>query len=47
MDTPQTAAFPWLTVLILVPLVAAIILAAVKPLHRQAKTYGVVVSSWS
>lgn len=44
MDTPQTAAFPWLTVLILVPLVAAIILAAVKPLHRQAKTYGVAVS---
>lgn len=44
MDTPQTAAFPWLTVLILVPLVAAIILAFTKSLHRQAKAYGVIVS---
>lgn len=44
MDTPQATAFPWLTVLILVPLVAAVILAFTKSLHRQAKSYGLVVS---
>ena len=44
MNTSQAAAFPWLTVLILVPLVAAIVLASVKALHRHAKAYGLAVS---
>ncbi|MBM9433528.1 complex I subunit 4 family protein [Flaviflexus equikiangi] len=44
MNTSQAAAFPWLTVLILVPLVAAIVLAFAKSLHRHAKAYGLAVS---
>ena len=44
MNTSQAAAFPWLTVLILVPLAAAVVLASVKALHRHAKVYGLAVS---
>jgi len=45
MDTPTTADFPWLTVLILVPLVAALVLWLIKPLHRHSRVYGLIVSS--
>ncbi|WP_226921099.1 NADH-quinone oxidoreductase subunit M [Georgenia subflava] len=38
------AAFPWLTVLIAVPLVAAAVLWLVKPLHKVARPYGLAVS---
>lgn len=38
------AAFPWLSTLILVALVAALVLWLVKPLHKYAKAYGLVVS---
>ena len=38
------AAFPWLSVLILVALAAALVLWLVRPLHKSAKVYGLVVS---
>ncbi|TRW43900.1 NADH-quinone oxidoreductase subunit M [Georgenia yuyongxinii] len=40
----MNAAFPWLTVLIVVPLVAAAVLWLVKPLHKVARPYGLAVS---
>ena len=36
--------FPWLTLLIVVPLVAAVVLWLVRPLHKVARQYGLVVS---
>ncbi|MCI1675046.1 MAG: NADH-quinone oxidoreductase subunit M [Ancrocorticia sp.] len=38
------AAFPWLTVLILVALVAALVLWLVRPLHKVARPFGLIVS---
>ena len=44
MTATPAADFPWLTVLIVVPLVAALLLWLIKPLHGVARPYGVVVS---
>lgn len=44
MQTLNEAAFPWLTVLIVVPLVAALALWLLPPLHRVARPFGLVVS---
>lgn len=41
MNTPM---IPWLTVLVLLPIVAAVLLAVVKPLQKNAKVYGLGVS---
>ena len=41
---PLTAAFPWLTVLIALPLVAAAVLWLVRPLHKVARPDGLAVS---
>ncbi|MFH5822024.1 NADH-quinone oxidoreductase subunit M [Georgenia sp. AZ-5] len=38
------AAFPWLTVLVVVPLLAAAALWLVRPLHKVARPYGLAVS---
>lgn len=44
MSATLAGDFPWLTVLIAVPLAAALVLWLVKPLHRLARPYGLVVS---
>lgn len=44
MQNVNEATFPWLTVLIVVPLVAAAVLWLVKPLHKVARPFGLVVS---
>ncbi|MHB1062926.1 MAG: NADH-quinone oxidoreductase subunit M [Georgenia sp.] len=44
MQNVNEATFPWLTVLIVVPLVAAAVLWLVKPLHKVARPFGLGVS---
>ncbi|WP_127132172.1 NADH-quinone oxidoreductase subunit M [Georgenia sp. SYP-B2076] len=44
MELNNDAALPWLTLLIVVPLVAAVVLWLVRPLHRVARPYGLAVS---
>ena len=44
MSATLAGSFPWLTVLIAVPLLAAVALWLIKPLHRLARPYGLVVS---
>lgn len=44
MQSANEAAFPWLTVLILVATVAALVLWLVKPLHKVARPVGLGVS---
>jgi len=44
MNAMNEAALPWLTLLIVVPLVAAAVLWLVRPLHKVARPYGLAVS---
>lgn len=44
MHSANEAAFPWLTVLILVAVAAALVLWLVKPLHKEARTFGLAIS---